>query len=92
VDSHEGQLNLQAAIVAELLYGDCSDNRVRALQAAQRGLTICREIVTDRDQMAYEATLAAGVTNLERQLGGQVGGVLSTDEAPPFDPPVGATH
>lgn len=92
VESHEGQLELQAAIIAELLYEECSDNRVRALQAAQRGLTICREIVTDREELAYGAGLERGVTQLERQLGGQSGGVVTSDEAPPFNPPGGATH
>jgi hypothetical protein len=92
IDSHDGLLDLQAEIVEELLYGGCTDNRVRALQAAQRGLTICREIVTDREEIAHVASLDRNTAEVARQLGGQVGGVLTTDEAPPFDPSGGAKH
>ena len=92
VADHDGQLTLQAAIIHELLYEECTDNRVRALQAAQRGLTICREIVTDVEELAHTASLERGVSSLDRQLGGQSGGVVTTHEAPPFNPPSRETH
>ena len=92
VATHEGQLDLQAEIIHELLREECADTRIRALQAAQRGLTICREIVTDIEELGHEAVLARGVVSLERQFGGQGGGIVASDEAPPFNPPGGATH
>lgn len=79
-------------IRAELLDDNCTDTRGRILAVAQRNVSACMELIERIDIADRDDRLEIGVSDVQRQLGGQGGGVLSTDEAPPFNPPGGTTH
>ena len=91
-----GQLWALAAevdqVIARCRDESCGDTEQRCLATALRGLALKRQVVLDIDQVEQAARIEANLREANRNMRGQSGGIVTSDEAPPFTPSGGATH
>ena len=89
IASAVGQLEVLGACDADLQMTP-DDNHIKAIRARQAGVRVAREVVSSLEVLSRLERLEASNRALEAKLGGQSGGVVRVDDAPPFIVPTGS--